>query len=260
MNKCCAANLWILSEHFPDRCVFECVQYVSALRPPKTTPHAVNVGKTMNNNDREASGQVESRLRVCSFSHQRSPPPQWHKLPRRSLQNLPMSSQLSWSVEEELKRRRRLAGFDQSYGELQRSDSDPECGATAETDEHEWKQVSDGNHFWQSFAQVIWNIQCLYHVCFIQPDSGHVVEWPHAPKWLRSQWGARWRLLLGSRRHWGGAGKTQPAAPHPLPWVQTGRLWVLPQPQGEHKHSHSSLISEGQKSSFSLRLLLLLIS
>ncbi|XP_062269488.1 serine/threonine-protein phosphatase with EF-hands 2-like isoform X1 [Platichthys flesus] len=118
-------------------------KYVSALRPPKTTHHAVNGGKTMNNNDREASGPVEARRRVCSFSHHRSSPPQWYNLPRRSLHNLPMSRQLSWSVEEELKRRRRLAGFDQPYGELQRSDSDPECRATTETDEHEWKQIVD---------------------------------------------------------------------------------------------------------------------
>ncbi|XP_034997516.2 serine/threonine-protein phosphatase with EF-hands 2-like [Hippoglossus stenolepis] len=118
-------------------------KYVSALRPPKTTHHAVNGGKTMNSNDSEASGPVEARRRVCSLSHHRSPPPQWHNLPRRSLHNLPMSSQLSWSVEEELKKRRRLAGLDQSYGELQRSDPDPECGATAETDEQEWKQIVD---------------------------------------------------------------------------------------------------------------------
>ncbi|XP_053303601.1 serine/threonine-protein phosphatase with EF-hands 2 [Pleuronectes platessa] len=118
-------------------------KYVSALRPPKTTHHSVNDDKTMNNNDREASGPVEARRRVCSFSHHRSPPPQWYNLPRRSLHNLPMSRQLSWSVEEELKRRRRLAGLDQPYGELQRSDSDPECRATTETDEHEWKQIVD---------------------------------------------------------------------------------------------------------------------
>lgn len=54
-------------------------------------------------------------------------------------------SSSSWSVEEELKRRRRLAGFDQSYGEVKKTDSesDPDSGETVETDEHEWKQVSD---------------------------------------------------------------------------------------------------------------------
>ncbi|XP_069369347.1 serine/threonine-protein phosphatase with EF-hands 2 isoform X2 [Paralichthys olivaceus] len=110
-------------------------KYVSALRPPKTTHYAVN--------DTEASGPVEARRRVCSLTHHSSPPPQRYNLSRRSLHNLPTSCQHSWSVEEELKRRRRLAGFDQSYGELQRSDSDPECGATAQTDEHEWKQIVD---------------------------------------------------------------------------------------------------------------------
>uniref|UniRef100_A0A671V7S2 Serine/threonine-protein phosphatase n=1 Tax=Sparus aurata TaxID=8175 RepID=A0A671V7S2_SPAAU len=42
-------------------------------------------------------------------------------------------------------RERRLAGFDQSYGELTRSDSDsdPESGEPTETDEHEWKQIVD---------------------------------------------------------------------------------------------------------------------
>uniref|UniRef100_H3CQ13 Serine/threonine-protein phosphatase with EF-hands n=1 Tax=Tetraodon nigroviridis TaxID=99883 RepID=H3CQ13_TETNG len=45
----------------------------------------------------------------------------------------------------EKKKRRRLAGFDQSYGEPQRSDSDsdPESGEATEADEHEWKQIVD---------------------------------------------------------------------------------------------------------------------
>ncbi|AWP15421.1 putative serine/threonine-protein phosphatase with EF-hands 2-like [Scophthalmus maximus] len=118
-------------------------KYVSALRPPKPTHYAADGCKTqaMGSNHREASGPAEGRRRVCSLTHHSSPPAQRSDLPRRSLHNLPMGSLLSWSVEEELKRRRRLAGFDQSYGELQRSDT--ESGATAETDEHEWKQIVD---------------------------------------------------------------------------------------------------------------------
>lgn len=123
--------------------VFECVQYVSALRPPKPTNGSKT--QTTNNRSNEASGPVESRRRVCSLTHQSSATAYRHNLQRRSLHSQPTSSQLNWSVEEELKRRRRLAGFDQSYRELTKSDSDsdPESGETTETDEHEWKQVSD---------------------------------------------------------------------------------------------------------------------
>lgn len=123
------------------------MQYVSALRQPKPTNHAVNGSKTKpTNSNWEVDGPMEGRRRVCSLTHDSSAPAHRHDLPRRSLQNQPMSSQLHWSVEEELKRRRRLAGFDQSYGERKKSDSDsdPESGETTETDEHEWKQVSDG--------------------------------------------------------------------------------------------------------------------
>ncbi|XP_073333657.1 serine/threonine-protein phosphatase with EF-hands 2-like [Pagrus major] len=122
-------------------------KYVSALRPPKPTHHAVNGSKvqTLNNRNGEAFGQVEGRRRVYSLTHNSSATAHRHDLPRRSLQNHPVSSQLSWSVEEELKKRRRLAGFDQSYGELTKSDSDsdPESEETTETDEHEWKQIVD---------------------------------------------------------------------------------------------------------------------
>uniref|UniRef100_A0A8C4GSV8 Serine/threonine-protein phosphatase with EF-hands n=1 Tax=Dicentrarchus labrax TaxID=13489 RepID=A0A8C4GSV8_DICLA len=92
-----------------------------------------------------AGGLVEGRRRVCSLTYHSSAPAYKHNLPRRSLHNQPTSSQLNWSVEEELKRRRRQAGFDQSYGELTKSDSDsdPESGETTETDEHEWKQIVD---------------------------------------------------------------------------------------------------------------------
>ncbi|KAI3361764.1 hypothetical protein L3Q82_002107 [Scortum barcoo] len=119
-------------------------KYVSALRPPKLTHHAVNGNKTqtMNSRNGEADRPAEGRRRVCSLTHHGSPPARRHDFPRRSLHYPPVSSQLNWPVEEELKRRRRLAGFDQSYGELKRSDSDsdPESGETTETDENEWKQ------------------------------------------------------------------------------------------------------------------------
>ncbi|XP_078478297.1 serine/threonine-protein phosphatase with EF-hands 2, partial [Lampetra planeri] len=110
-------------------------KYVSALRPPKTS--------TKTNTD--SGGPVEGRRRVCSLSHQTSGSARRHDLPRWSLQNLTASSELNWSVEKELKRRRRLAGFDQSYGETKKSDSDsdPESGEATETDEHEWKQIVD---------------------------------------------------------------------------------------------------------------------
>uniref|UniRef100_A0A668VPW0 Serine/threonine-protein phosphatase n=1 Tax=Oreochromis aureus TaxID=47969 RepID=A0A668VPW0_OREAU len=53
--------------------------------------------------------------------------------------------QMNWSVDNELKKRRRLAGFDQSYGERKKpdSDSDPECEEGIETYEHEWEQMVD---------------------------------------------------------------------------------------------------------------------
>ncbi len=127
--------------------MFECVQYVSALRPPKPTNHTVNGKKnqTMNNRNGDADEPVEGRRRVYSLTYQSSASAYRHNLQRRSLHNQPISSQLNWSVEEELKRRRRLAGFDQSYGEMTKSDydSDPEPGEITETDENEWKQVSD---------------------------------------------------------------------------------------------------------------------
>uniref|UniRef100_A0A665UEV5 Serine/threonine-protein phosphatase with EF-hands n=1 Tax=Echeneis naucrates TaxID=173247 RepID=A0A665UEV5_ECHNA len=122
-------------------------RYVSALRHPKPAHHAANCSKfqMMNNNSRESGGPVEGRRRVCSLTYPSSAPAQRHNLPRRSLHNLPVSGQVNWSVEEELKRRRRLAGFDQCYGELQKSDSDsdPEPGETVEADEHGWKQIVD---------------------------------------------------------------------------------------------------------------------
>lgn len=120
------------------------MQYVSALRPPKLTQNGRKT-QAMINEIGETVGPGEGRRRVYSLTYNSSASVDKHNLPRRSLHNQPISSQLNWSVEEELKRRRRLAGFDQSYGELTKSDSDsdPESGETSETDEHEWKQVSD---------------------------------------------------------------------------------------------------------------------
>ncbi|CAK6955884.1 serine/threonine-protein phosphatase with EF-hands 2-like [Scomber scombrus] len=114
-------------------------KYVSALRPPKQS------GKTDDDRDKESDGAPEGRRRVFSLTHQGSALPHRYDFPRRSLHNVPLNSQLNWTVEKELKKRRKLAGFDQSYRELKKldSDSDPEPGEVTETDEHEWKQIVD---------------------------------------------------------------------------------------------------------------------
>lgn len=119
-----------------------CVQYVSALRPPKSSHRTVNGSKTRTMNH-DSGGPTEGRRRVCSLTHQSSAAAHRHDIPRRSLQDPFTGSQLNWSVEKELKRRRRQAGFDQSYGELKKSDSDsdPESGESTDADENEWKQV-----------------------------------------------------------------------------------------------------------------------
>ncbi|XP_026211636.1 serine/threonine-protein phosphatase with EF-hands 2 [Anabas testudineus] len=139
-------------------------KYVSTLRPPKLTHHVVS-GSNRNGSDRP----VDSRRRVCSLTHHGSAPAHKHELPRRSLHNLPISSQLNWSVEEELKRRRRLAGFDQSYGEVKKSDSDsdPDSGETMETDEHEWKQIVD----------VLWSDPVPQNGCFTNEVRGGGCYW-----------------------------------------------------------------------------------
>uniref|UniRef100_A0A3Q3VM71 Serine/threonine-protein phosphatase with EF-hands n=1 Tax=Mola mola TaxID=94237 RepID=A0A3Q3VM71_MOLML len=92
--------------------------------------------QTINNGE-----PVEGRRRVCSLTDKSSASAYRHDLPRRSLNDLPARRrQLSWSVEQELKKRRRLAGFDQSYGEVTKSDSDSDQ-ESGETDEHKWKQI-----------------------------------------------------------------------------------------------------------------------
>lgn len=117
------------------------MQYVSTLRPH----HATRGGENQSHpNGTEAFGPGQGRRRVRSLTHNNSALAFKHHFPRRSLHSHPTGSQQpNWSVEEELKRRWRLAGFDQSYGELAKSDSDsePESGETTKTDDQEWKQV-----------------------------------------------------------------------------------------------------------------------
>ncbi|XP_034048598.1 serine/threonine-protein phosphatase with EF-hands 2-like isoform X2 [Thalassophryne amazonica] len=120
-------------------------KYVSALRPPMQNHKGQNGGKSqmINNSNDSTRGPVEVHRRVRSLGNYTLR--HSDNLPCHSLHNLPTSNQLSWSVEEELKRRRRQAGFCQSYGELKKDDldSDPEPGETTDTDEHEWKQIVD---------------------------------------------------------------------------------------------------------------------
>ncbi|KAF7661120.1 hypothetical protein LDENG_00268610 [Lucifuga dentata] len=117
-------------------------KYVSALRPPKQNYQAGSGGRSwkMNNSNEKVCGAVEGRRRVCSLTHQSSVLGQTFDLPPRSWS---MNSHLNCSVREELKRRCRQAGFDQTYRDLRKwdsSNSDPESG---EADQHEWKQIID---------------------------------------------------------------------------------------------------------------------
>ncbi|XP_071751057.1 serine/threonine-protein phosphatase with EF-hands 2 [Centroberyx gerrardi] len=122
-------------------------KYVSALRPAMRSGQAVNGSGYQNmDDDEQDSGPVEGRRRVRSLTHHSPGLGPRHDLQRRSLHNLPVSSHVNCSVEEELKRRRRQAGFNQSYGDLKKSvssDSDPESGEIMETYGHEWKQIVD---------------------------------------------------------------------------------------------------------------------
>ncbi|XP_061655382.1 serine/threonine-protein phosphatase with EF-hands 2-like isoform X1 [Phyllopteryx taeniolatus] len=113
-------------------------KYVSTLKPPMQSLHITSSNSKMADPDR----LVESRRRVRSLPNQSPTPAGRHDFPRRSLQNPPVSDQLYWSVEKELRKRRRDAGFDQSYGDMKMSDSaqDPEDTGT---DDHEWKQIVD---------------------------------------------------------------------------------------------------------------------
>lgn len=142
--------------------MLECVQYVSALRPPKLSRHAADGVKrqAVEGKRGEGAGAAEGRRRVYTLTYKRSAWDHGGNLPRHSLHSQSLSGQINWSVEQELKRRRRLAGFDQSYGEAAKSDSDsdPESGEATEEDEREWKQVGDG-----TFAAATVSKRC---VCF----------------------------------------------------------------------------------------------
>lgn len=120
-------------------CRSVCVQYVSVLRPPKMV-----YGNSSRNGD--ASGPVEGRRRVRSLTNQSFSQAQRSISPWRSLHNLPINSDLSSSLKDELKERRRLAGFDQAYRQIKAPDSDlePGFGEGAGTHGNEWKHVSDG--------------------------------------------------------------------------------------------------------------------
>ncbi|XP_047227998.1 serine/threonine-protein phosphatase with EF-hands 2-like [Girardinichthys multiradiatus] len=120
-------------------------RYVSVLRPPKMIRHTLNGNRTVISKNEDATGPAEARRRVRSLTNT-STLAQRHNVPRRSLHNLPTTgNQMNCSVEEELKKRRRLAGFDQTYREMKTldSDSDPEFGEPTETHGHEWKQIVD---------------------------------------------------------------------------------------------------------------------
>ncbi|XP_020563281.2 serine/threonine-protein phosphatase with EF-hands 2 isoform X2 [Oryzias latipes] len=124
-----------------DLCVVSRVdrhRYVSVLRPPKTVHQTLNGNKNEDDN-----GPAEGRRRVRSLTNHSSTLPQRNNLPRRSLQNPSISHQLSSSVEDELKRRRRLAGFDQTYknGNELDSDSDPDFAEASKANGHDWKQI-----------------------------------------------------------------------------------------------------------------------
>lgn len=139
------------------------MQYASTLRPHHETSRTLA-------NSTEASGLGQSRRRVRSLTHNNSVSAFKHHFPRRSLHNQPTSNQQpNWSVEEELKRRRRLAGFDQSYGEPAKSDSDSdsdlESGETTKIDEQEWKQVCQNMHVSLSVISVSRGLQ-ISHLYF----------------------------------------------------------------------------------------------
>lgn len=109
---------------------------MSALRPPKLSHHTANEERG------EAGGTGDGcRRRVYTLTYERTAVDHSHARPRHSLHSQHLSGQINWSVEEELKERRRLAGFDQSYGEPDKLDSDPESGEATEAEDHEWKQV-----------------------------------------------------------------------------------------------------------------------
>ncbi|XP_072310850.1 serine/threonine-protein phosphatase with EF-hands 2-like isoform X2 [Eucyclogobius newberryi] len=104
-------------------------KYVSVLRPPKPR----------NNKPKMSNGRTKDggRRRVCSLTY--CNPKTVQGLQRQSLGNLPSNAYYNWSVDEELRMRRRQAESDRTY-EDPNSDSDPDV---TETDEKQWKQIVD---------------------------------------------------------------------------------------------------------------------
>lgn len=66
----------------------------------------------------------------------------------------------------------------------------------------------------------------------VSPGCRYTVEWSHGSGGLQGQHRSRRRLLFWAKCYRTVATEIQPAVPDPLTWVQTWRLWILPQPQG----------------------------
>ncbi|XP_056146741.1 serine/threonine-protein phosphatase with EF-hands 2-like [Lampris incognitus] len=120
-------------------------KYVSALRPPKRS-QAVNANRCLDTEDKKTSVSAEGRRRVCSLTNHSPALGPRHEFQRRSLHDLSTSSHVTCSVEEELRKRRRQAGFNKFNRGLRMSlssNSDLEPGETVETDGDDWKQIVD---------------------------------------------------------------------------------------------------------------------
>uniref|UniRef100_A0AAY4ERF7 Serine/threonine-protein phosphatase with EF-hands n=1 Tax=Denticeps clupeoides TaxID=299321 RepID=A0AAY4ERF7_9TELE len=111
-------------------------RYVSTLRPPKQRKSSAK-NKQSDQDSWDEDNMTRRRVRSMTYS---SPGVSRPEVQRHSLQTL--SSQ----VEEELRERRRRAGFSLSHGDLHNSlssDSDSDPGENLETDAEDWKQVVD---------------------------------------------------------------------------------------------------------------------